>query len=193
MEQTMTDHLLTPHQKIVATIEKHPWMEQNKLFRLADRLATEKSRFELRRLKLLNLANQFNAAIREFTPCKSGCAYCCSDITMIYEHEAKLMSAASGKPYQRILKRSEVEAISLAEIYAGQPCQFLSDNQCSIYNSRPLICRLHHSLADTSEPCRLHEAITMCDPDDIEVPYMGLVEDAKPNERWGAIQDFFPV
>jgi Fe-S-cluster containining protein len=37
----------------------------------------------------------------------------------------------------------------------GSPCPFLKTGQCSIYRNRPLPCRMHFNMADTSYMCRM--------------------------------------
>jgi Fe-S-cluster containining protein len=118
---------------------------------------------------------------------------------MIFEHEAKAMSEASGIPYQRIKARPHQLSMVMAGKHTGSPCPFLEKGRCSIYEARPLICRIHHSLEVSASTCEFNRAtpdysipVEMIDPDHFEVPYAALARSHFKNEPWGAIQEFFP-
>jgi len=123
---------------------------------------------------------------------------CCHMVTFIYEHEAEVMALASGKEMRRIQFRTRKKVWVESARYVGRPCPFLAMGRCSIYASRPLICRLHHSLNEDPSECEkltrpgARQGVYMYDPDYVEVPYHGLNDRYQPKEPWGAIQDFFP-
>lgn len=77
----------------------------------------------------------------EFVCCKKGCSACCekgdypiSEIELLYlmQGYAELSSEIKHKIQQNI---------SLLE--KGGKCPFLLDNVCSVYDFRPIICRVH--------------------------------------------------
>ena len=52
----------------------------------------------------------------------------------------------------------------------GVDCPFLVDEQCSIYSSRPLACRLQMNVDDDDLLCRL------VDGEDVRAPYVNVTE-----------------
>lgn len=81
--------------------------------------------------------------------------------------------------------------------FVGAACPFLQDHRCTIYAQRPLVCRVHHSLATTNEPCRKVSIgglvpPPMLNPDYAEVPFYLFMNANRPQDPLGAIQEFFP-
>jgi Fe-S-cluster containining protein len=70
--------------------------------------------------------------------CRRGCSHCCHTPVLLPEQEAELIGRKIG------VKPRRLEGITQPhEIGAGydNPCPFLKDNACSIYEWRPLACR----------------------------------------------------
>lgn len=159
-------------------------------------LCNENAGFRVKRQKFIRLVEEVGMKLKPYQACRDGCDACCHLPTMIYEHEAKVMAEISGRPMQKVDFRPKIEALLSANNFVGRPCPFLVEHNCSIYEQRPLICRLHHSLADSPEYCRPdgsgRENVPMLDPDFAEVPYTALVARYFPREPWGVIQEFFP-
>ena len=112
------------------------------------------------------------AEASEVAACRRGCAHCCHISVQITEIEASLISKHSGKPVStnpadgvRLLEglaseeggewlmRAQQDSVSA---HTGVACPFLGPgNDCTVYEVRPLACRLHLSLSDDDVPCRL--------------------------------------
>ncbi|MCG8619396.1 MAG: YkgJ family cysteine cluster protein [Desulfobacterales bacterium] len=91
--------------------------------------------------------------------CKSGCSFCCHSQVNIIPLEALLISQSVLAEFkgsevsalrQRILNmrtamagKSEVQAYALKKTL---PCVFLASGKCSIYRTRPSICRSWNSV-----------------------------------------------
>ena len=61
----------------------------------------------------------------------------------------KMLNDKDGEGLRAIREEAAVS-------YTGVACTFLDGSQrCSIYEARPLTCRLHLSLADDEGPCKL--------------------------------------
>jgi len=104
-------------------------------------------------------------------PCKTGCAHCCHQSVQMTRAEAEEIARVSGREISTAPARSYAlremlrdedgeELLALregaAQAYTGKPCPFLNASKaCSIYEARPLTCRLHLSLADDDGPCKL--------------------------------------
>ncbi|MBC9070652.1 YkgJ family cysteine cluster protein [Thauera sp. CAU 1555] len=185
-------------QKIAAIVDGHDWMDPTTLESIANRIRLENASRKTRRMKLLALADRFNTAIAPHAACRSGCGACCSMTTMIYAHEAEVLAQASGRRMTRIPARPQFTALTQARAFFGTPCPFLKDSRCSVYEVRPIICRLHHSLnddasaCDTSVPTEERKPVGSYDVDRIEMPYHLLVREGGREEPWGEIHEFFP-
>jgi Fe-S-cluster containining protein len=77
--------------------------------------------------------------------CREGCAHCCCQIVLVYAPEAFRLAAQVGDRAETaaaMRKAAETwgEAASRSAS-ARTTCPLLSNNRCSIYDSRPLNCR----------------------------------------------------
>lgn len=114
--------------------------------------------------KLLELAKEKG----DTPPCRAGCAWCCSEPVYAGRQEAQLIVRAIGKmpPEERVriteaiqawVKRFEASPlIREKEPHVSPyralklPCPLLSaDNQCTVYEDRPMGCRSHIARADS--------------------------------------------
>lgn len=95
--------------------------------------------------------------------CSAGCAYCCHARVDVFPHEALTMAryikanrsnAEQRQIVQRIQEQAQRTAGLTREAHfrARIPCAFLVDSRCSIYESRPTLCRSFHAV--DVEPCR---------------------------------------
>lgn len=117
---------------------------------LASRLATA----------LHDDAEQFRTLpeVQVQTACRAGCAHCCHQPATAFPFEALHIAQS----LQKHLSPKDLETLreSLRKRVAGltnrsvrqsiqdkSPCPFLKNSRCSIYNERPLTCRMAHSLA----------------------------------------------
>ncbi len=79
------------------------------------------------------------------------CGLCCGDTDkknrhiLLLESEAKEISAQTGLPVEAFADQIAGKEPYVYEMKkpSGGRCTFLVDNQCSIYSSRPLICRFY--------------------------------------------------
>ncbi len=96
----------------------------------------------------MNVADAFGEIFAPHTICKKGCNYCCHVDVRISREEAQIISEHTGVNYD-----DSQEALSKRHEHYGKPCSFLTEEGCSIYEARPLACRLHFSLLDTPTMC----------------------------------------
>lgn len=101
--------------------------------------------------KLYRVADQVVSPIAQLSVCSVGCSHCCKIPVPISRLEAEYIGRCSAyKP--RIVSRGNV----FAEIHQP-PCAFLSKNStCSVYDSRPFVCRTFFAL-DHPEYCKTPE------------------------------------
>lgn len=90
------------------------------------------------------LAERLSAHYSKHLVCRAGCSGCCQHHLSVFEVEATAIAAAvSGLPGETRLRieqqaRKVEEGEQRGEAVA---CPLLVDDRCSIYQSRPLICR----------------------------------------------------
>lgn len=87
----------------------------------------------------------------EFVACKKGCAYCCYQQIQISSLEAEYIREKTGIFPAKL---SAAPSRDLQEFSGNTPCPFLKQGACSIYEHRPIICRIHVSLDADNTWCR---------------------------------------
>lgn len=70
--------------------------------------------------------------------CKQGCATCCHAEIALWQPEADLIAAKTGRPARRLTSDSRY---GTPYTTTKTPCPFLLAGSCSIYAHRPLVCR----------------------------------------------------
>lgn len=87
-----------------------------------------------------------------FTSCKRGCNFCCHDNIILSEFEAdylKHILRGKFRPNKRRLKIQKKAKDFMKLPWAMRGCSLLNKNgECTIYENRPLVCKLHNSTGD---------------------------------------------
>jgi len=185
--------LKTKHAKLLRT---NPWMETRQATREILQIGSEVSGIEEKRRKVIKIANRMVKALRPHVACEVGCTACCHLNTLIYEHEAKRLAEVSGRTMTTLPYRPMNVVLAEGDKYNDRPCPFLVDRKCSVYEDRPLVCRVHHSLSDSALDCNPFVSSgrpPMYNPDIVEVPYRIINAAVNPLEPWGNIAEFFPA
>lgn len=184
--------------KIDQIIAENPEMGDRALTTRLRWIVFENSSVKVKRARVIAIADEQVKSLSTHVACKIGCSHCCKLSTPILEHEAERLQKASGRPMTRLLHRT-LEEVALAGLeFVGKPCPFLIDDKCSVYQSRPLICRVHHSLNPDESACAANVSlnptgvVTMYDADALEIPYLYLNSRVRPDEPFGNIGEFFP-
>ena len=145
-------------------------------------------------IRLRRIADAAAKVIAPFTPCAKGCDACCHNPAIISELDAIVISKETGVPVSTPRRMFDVAAGTQARRdyfsnYAGVPCPFLKDSLCSIYEHRPVVCRVHHSLEASAAACdggRQPEAV------DLTEIYAGELRMMGPMMIYADIREFFP-
>jgi len=103
---------------------------------------------------------EFNKAYSAGAACRSGCHHCCHIPVPISRTEANFIAKATG---HRLAKMADV--VPVQEAGYKNPCPFLQDQRCSIWEHRPVTCRVHLNLDSDDLLCRLVAGVA------IPVPY----------------------
>lgn len=157
-----------------------------------NRIITLKVSKRARVERFLEAAAELSAVVRPYTACKAGCSYCCNIAAAMTETEAQIIGKAIGRKPKQVPNNIDIEASQVK--WTGVPCTFLKAGKCSIYEVRPLACRLHANLADTPYFCNtdIPSGVSL-------VPQINLNQITGAHafitagDAWGDIRDFFPL
>ncbi|MFO7939847.1 MAG: YkgJ family cysteine cluster protein [Bacteroidales bacterium] len=105
--------------------------------------------------------------------CKAGCSYCCNQSVYGMEHEFDTLATFLTTHWtleerEALIERAkaryaQTQNLSKEELALHKsPCPFLKNNKCSVYEVRPMACRIYLSTSVSS--CR-HEYETPSAPD----------------------------
>lgn len=137
------------------------------------------------------VADQISKVVTPYSACRAGCSYCCHIPIALSSVEALVIGESIGVTPSLSLTRDAREDINH---YHRQPCTFLQQGKCSIYESRPMACRLAFNMSDSPYFCN-----TAIDPEDSHVAYLNLQDlelaftAAVFDGTMGDIRDFFPA
>ena len=90
------------------------------------------------------LTLRLNERYRPHLQCQSGCSGCCHHHLSVFPVEAAMMKSAIENLSNETKTILKLQAQKISEQESrGEPvaCPLLIDDQCSIYDSRPIICR----------------------------------------------------
>jgi Fe-S-cluster containining protein len=100
---------------------------------------------------LRQMAETFADAVAPQAACSDACDGCCYQPVSVTLQEAEMISREIGVPLQTPAEWSTLPVMK----YAGQPCPFLQDARCSIYQHRPMVCRLIFNMDADSLLCQM--------------------------------------
>lgn len=90
------------------------------------------------------LAAKLSARYSNHLQCGAGCSGCCRQHISVFAVEAdELKAAVSESPagIREVVSRNSMEVREAEARGEGAACPLLVDDRCSVYESRPLICR----------------------------------------------------
>ena len=100
---------------------------------------------------LRQMAETFAEAVAPQAACSDACDGCCHQPVSVTLQEAELISREIGVPLQSPTEWSTLPVMK----YAGQPCIFLKDSRCTIYQHRPMVCRLIFNMDADALLCQM--------------------------------------
>ncbi len=98
--------------------------------------------------KIYSVMGELYLYLKGLTACSIRCSACCYIPLSISDIEIKYIEQTTGEIAQP--KKNPTRTID-----KPAACPFLIDNVCSIYSARPLMCRKHFTLDDTSRWCQI--------------------------------------
>jgi len=160
---------------------------------LPKRITQLSARPVIRLKEVLNTADKIFDHAGKFAACARGCGHCCHVSVPITYFEARFMGENLG--LTPVMLKHSIRH-DLSEYGSHTPCPFLSDGECSIYEHRPLTCRMHMNFDVDNYWC-LHENWNKLEA---EIPrptihplidaYHMTISNVAPIT--GDIRDFFP-
>jgi len=92
---------------------------------------------------LFNFMGQIAQPFQHLTPCKKGCSFCCQIRVDVSALEVLYIKKHAKKATKNLPKR----------LVIGEPCPFLKNDGCSIYEARPYFCRRHQVFTPSNRLC----------------------------------------
>lgn len=139
---------------------------------------------------LREIADYVADAMSGLVPCRAGCSHCCRIPVQLTRVEAGVIAHENGFRVTNPAKYS----VDGNPAYTGTPCPFLVENQCSIYETRPMACRIHYNMDVDALLCELRGEV-------VHVPYfnnfdyqvlMFLAVGQAQAPRLADIREYFP-
>ena len=137
------------------------WLAENKKVQYAElslhfkQLSSAQNNPATRLHRIRFIAGEWSKIVTEVGACRKGCSHCCHIAVLIPKSEAKLIAKASGRPLNKTTQGVELGVALDHTKYQGTPCTFLKDGACSVYDSRPFVCRTLANMDDSPILCEL--------------------------------------
>lgn len=107
---------------------------------LPKRIAQMNARVSVKLQEILRTADLIFSFAGKFAACARGCGHCCHVHVPIADFEAQFI--ADRVDTQLVALKQSIRH-DRAEFSGKTPCVFLKNGECSIYEARPLTCRMH--------------------------------------------------
>ncbi len=143
--------------------------------------------------KVYQLLDKIGAAAESNVACGKGCSDCCKMNVTISDIEASQIAEHTGRR-PVALKTPMTHDVST---FLGQPCPFLKEDICSIYDQRPMVCRKHFNFDETPYWCHPSRSATVnlakLGLSGVEGAYMQIRTARGARHILADIRDFFPT
>lgn len=188
---------MTVLDKLAFLADAAPWITEGQLKRRLEAIVKDEPDGQKARARVIRIATEVNDAISPVAACRRGCSHCCRQGLLVFEHEAVLLAKVSGRELVRQPWRRQQEVDVDLDSTVGTPCPFLVNDCCSVYEHRPLFCRLRHSLNDDPDDCAVDSVtggqVGMYAAEEIFIdPYVELSIKTNGLEPLASIHRYFP-
>ena len=102
--------------------------------------------------ELYRFADEHMALTNGIAACHRGCAHCCHTAVGLFRPEAQMLGKAIGRRPRIVVGHHPLTSV---EVGYQNPCAFLHGNECSIYEHRPLACRILINIDSEPTLCEL--------------------------------------
>lgn len=139
---------------------------------------------------LRKAAATFEGAIAPMAACRANCSACCHVPVMLLASEAQVIGREIGRvPRDVPVERRDQAPPSWRG--TGHACQFLINDHCSIYASRPIACRLLFNLDRDALLCQHQESPTLVPYADTRTFQLQAAAAASQNDYVADLGEFF--
>jgi Fe-S-cluster containining protein len=145
-----------------------------------------------RTMRLRFLAGQWSRLVSQESACRRGCSHCCHVSVAVPRSEAELIAKATRTALNRDVVPYEEGLPPDPLSHFGEPCTFLVEGKCSIYEHRPVACRALVNMDDVELLCELVPGAQ------VPVPYANAlrIQGSRfvhaQHEDWADIREWFP-
>lgn len=140
--------------------------------------------------RLRRMAEEFSQVGKRFSACSGNCTHCCHIPVGLYETEARVIGKAIGREPER----AQHDPLLSERPYGyDRACPFLKEGRCSIYEHRPLACRLQLNLDVDDLLCELVPDASVPVPLANTSAFHVLYAAACQDDTLADIRDFFPA
>ncbi|MGF6792788.1 YkgJ family cysteine cluster protein [Paraburkholderia sp. 35.1] len=116
---------------------------------------------------LWQAVDEIGALAAPYSACRKGCSHCCHIPVLLPAQEAALIGHRIGVAPAKVTGVTAKDAVRSGY---DNPCPFLKDDACSIYESRPLACRQQVNMDSDALLCEL------VGDEATKVPYLNLMD-----------------
>ena len=81
--------------------------------------------------------------LKEHTACGQGCSFCCHDRILVTPEEIDYIKTQKHE-FNQERKELQDKSDFWSLKFADRACIFLKEGKCTIYSTRPLVCRNHN-------------------------------------------------
>lgn len=151
LEERKAAGQLEASESFTAIVARAPWLLD--LPQIVWRIVEENASTKAKLGKFRALAERIADAVRPSSVCSDGCSHCCYIPVSMSQSEAGWIGAATGIKPADVPRRTAQEYADQQDDFLRVPCTFLNDDRCSIYEFRPLECRLHFNISASPMFC----------------------------------------
>jgi hypothetical protein len=189
---------MTVLDKLAFLADTAPWITEGQLTPRLEGIVKDEPDGLAARARVIRIATEVNEAIAPVAACRRGCSHCCRQGLMIFEHEAVLLAEVSGRELVRQPWQPLQAVDEDLDSMIGTPCPFLDNDSCSVYEHRPLFCRLRHSLNENPNDCAIdsvtHGQVATYAAEVMFIdPYVELSVKTNGIEPLASIHRYFPT
>lgn len=126
--------------------------------------------------------------------CKRGCSHCCHAAVLVPHAEAAVIGVQIKRKPEQAKQRRNADDVPWGY---DHPCTFLVNDECSIYENRPTVCRVHYSLDVDALMCELtppeSKAVPFLNDMHYQMTLLRLIQSVGVMPSVGEIRELWPV
>lgn len=143
----------------------------------------------IRLRQLYALVDEHMSFVKDHSGCRKGCCHCCHVAVAMLRPEAEMLGMRIKRKPKPLKGLRTFEDFDFGY---HNPCPFLKDHQSSIYEDRPLACRMLWNLDEDGTLCELYPPLTHPVPYLNTTAYHVAYVQICQSIHSGDIRDYFP-